>query len=93
MPVWDGDAGSKSISTGVFPEGKLEPQAGAGGHSPSKGLPTGQERKAEDALQEENTVQAAQGEPRRAEMCAGGAQYGDWRFPQHPRGHTGLPAQ
>lgn len=26
--------------------------------------------------------------------CAlGGAQYGDWRFPQHPRGHTGLPAQ
>lgn len=71
--MWDGDAGSKSISTGVFPEGKPEPQAGAGGDSPSKGFPRGQGRRGEDALQEENTGQAPQGEPRGAEMGAGDA--------------------
>lgn len=72
MPLWDGDAGSKSISTGVFPEGKPEPQASAGGDSPSKGLAMDRGR-AEDALQEENAGQAAQGEPRRAEMRSGDA--------------------
>lgn len=89
MSVWDGDAGSKSISTGVFPEGKLESQAGAGGHSPSKGLPTGQERRAEDALQEEDTVQAAQGEPRSAEMCAGGGSVWGLEVPTAPKGAHG----